>query len=274
MDDNRFTIDPQTKWCTVLSGDLGRLRDDGALEHLGRKDTVVKIRGLRIDTAEVEAMLYMHELVQEAAVTARAADNLGELQIVAYVVPKFASDLTIAQLYGFLSWKLPQYMIPSRFVFLDKLPLSSSGKIDRNQLPEPDWSLPVLGEKFISPRNSIEWQLAEIWSDLLKVKRIGIHDNFFTLGGHSLLALQLLEQVEKEMKVKLPMQTLAKHPTLAGMAGLIEAQSPNTVRTSITLLRKGENKPALFFVPGGARSGISVMNLATRTQSGSDGVCS
>jgi thioesterase domain-containing protein/acyl carrier protein len=268
MDDNRFTTDPQTGWCTVLSGDLGRIREDGALEHLGRKDTVVKIRGLRIDTAEVEAMLCMHESVQDAAVSARGTENLGELQIVAYVVPKLSSDLTIAQLYGFLSWKLPQYMIPSRFVFLDKLPLSSNGKIDRNQLPEPDWNQPVLGDKFISPRNSIEWQLAGIWSDLLKIKRIGIHDNFFTLGGHSLMALQLLERVEKDMKVKLPMQTLAKHATLAGVAGLIEELSPITIRSSITLLREGEEKPALFIVPGGARSGISLMNIASRITPG------
>lgn len=268
IDDNRFKMDPQTGWCVVRSGDLGRLREDGALEHLGRKDTVVKVRGLRIDTSEVEAILYQHESIQDAAVIARGAENLGELQIIAYVIPKPSVDLTVAQVYGYLSWKLPQYMLPNRYVFLDKLPYNTNGKVDRSQLPEPDLDQPMPGEKFVSPRNSIEWQLSRIWSDLLQVKQISIHDNFFTLGGHSLLALQLMERVEKEMKVKLPMQTLAKRPTLAEMGSLVAELSPDTFQSSIVLLREGEDKPALFFVPGGARTGISLMNMATRIEAG------
>lgn len=268
VEDNRFRMDPDTGWCIVKSGDLGRIREDGALEHLGRKDTVVKVRGLRIDTAEIEAIIFHHDSIQDAAVIGRGSDSFDELQIVAYVVPRPDSDMSVTQLYSYLTWKLPQYMIPSRFVFLSKLPLTTNGKVDKTKLPEPDWNEPALGENFVSPRNSVEWQLAKIWSELLKVKQVSINDNFFTLGGHSLLALQLMERVEKEIKVKIPMQVLAKRPTLAELASLVAEMSPGTVQSSITLLREGDDQPALFFVPGGARIGISMMNIANRIHKG------
>lgn len=260
--------DVATGRCTVRSEDLGRIREDGALEHLGRQDSVIKIRGLRIDLAEVEAILYQHEAVKDATLKATRDERFHDLQIVAYVVPQAGEPPTVAELYKFLSWKLPQYMIPNRFVFLAQLPLSSNGKVDAQQLPEPDWDEPAPGQEYEKPRTAIELQLVEIWQEILNIKRIGIHDNFFTLGGNSLLALQMFERVEANLKVKLPLQSLLSAPTLAEISTLISDSAPVTKPTTIALIRKGNDEGTIFMVPGGARTGISLVDLAVRLHPG------
>jgi acyl carrier protein len=266
--DGLFFADPGSGWCVAKSEDLGRFREDGALEHLGRKDNVVKVHGLRIDLAEVEALLYKHPSVKEATLLAMRNERFRGNQLVAYVVPQPGETPKIADIYKFLSWKLPQYMMPTRFVFLEQLPLTSNGKVDPGQLPEPDWNEPAPGQGYEKPRNPVELQLVEIWQELLDLKRVGIHDNFFALGGNSLLALQMFERIETKLHVKLPLQSLLTSPTLAEIGSLVSQSVGAPAHMTIAALRKGDDTPAIFMIPGGARTGISLVDLADRLKPG------
>jgi acyl carrier protein len=156
-------------------------------------------------------------------------DDTGDKRLVAYIVPhpeqtseQSQSTPTTDQLRHFLKQKLPEYMVPSAFVFLDTLPLTPNGKIDRNALPDPDFARPNLEETFVAPRTDIEQQIANIWTSLLKLEKVGIHDNFFTLGGHSLLATQIISRLRHTFGIELPLRTLFAAPTVAELANHIE----------------------------------------------------
>jgi amino acid adenylation domain-containing protein len=196
------------------TGDLARWLPDGNVEFLGRIDDQVKIRGIRIEPAEIEALLDAHEAVRKTVVMARE-DRRGDKRLVAYVVLDRESSPTINELRGFLKQKLPGYMVPSTFVFLDALPLTPSGKVDRQALPAPDLDRPRLEETFVAPRTSLEMLIAEIWQDVLGVDRVGRYDNFFDLGGHSLLSMQVVAKLENKLRLRvnpgeLIFQTLAQ----------------------------------------------------------------
>ena len=198
LTDTVFKPDPLDPGKRVyLTGDLGRLRPDGQLEHLGRRDLQVKIRGYRVQLGEVEAALFATGLVKEVAVAAQT-DARGENRLVAYVVPSGESAASVNRLRAALDRHLPDYMFPSAFVFLDTMPVNANGKIDRPNLPEPGPSRPDLDCAFVAPRDAIELHLVRLWEDLLGLRGIGIHDDFFALGGHSLLAARLVGQIEKE----------------------------------------------------------------------------
>src|SRR5262249_23598110 len=156
-------------YCT---GDLGRLLPDGCLVHLGRKDSQVKIRGHRVEAAEVEMSLRENASVKETVVVERETLN-GELQLVAYIVPKRGSTPSISGLRVSLRQSLPDYMVPSAFVMLDALPLTDNGKVDRNALPQLAQERPNLGTEFIAPRDTVELELARIWSGILNIESIG-----------------------------------------------------------------------------------------------------
>ncbi|MFI3157994.1 MAG: phosphopantetheine-binding protein, partial [Methylococcaceae bacterium] len=155
----------------------------------------------------------------------------GDKRLAAYVAPRQNAPVpTAAELRDFLKPKLPEFMLPSAFVFLDALPLTPNGKLDRKALPEPDRNRPVADTEFIAPRNPIEQQLAEIWAEVLKLNRIGIYDNFFALGGHSLLATQVIVRIGKQLSVDIPLNTLFEAPTVEALAKRIEntvARLPN-----------------------------------------------
>jgi amino acid adenylation domain-containing protein len=214
------------------TGDLARYRSDGQIEFLGRVDRQVKVRGFRIEIGEVEAILGQHRAVQECVVLAWEALP-GDIRLVAYVVPikeqraTTEDDVTapalVAELRNFLGARLPEYMVPSAFVLLDGLPLTRNGKVDRRALPTPDTVGPALGNAFVMPRTPVEEALVRIWTELLRVTRVGIHDNFFALGGHSLLATQIIARVRESLQVELPLRSLFEQPTVAGLAGRIEA---------------------------------------------------
>jgi aspartate racemase len=199
------------------TGDLARYLQDGNIEFLGRTDYQVKIRGFRIELGEIETVLAQHPAVQQAIVVARE-DSPGQKQLVAYIVPNREQPSTATKLRSFLKTKLPDYMIPSAFVVLDALPLTSSGKVDRRALPALDQSRPDLKGAFVAPRTAVEQVLAGIWSQLLKLEQIGIHDNFFDLGGHSLLATQVISRVRGTLQVELPLRALFENPTVASLA--------------------------------------------------------
>jgi amino acid adenylation domain-containing protein len=200
------------------TGDRGRYLNDGNVEFTGRIDEQVKVRGFRIELGEIESVLAEHESVTEAVVIA-LEDKGSEKRLVAYVVSALRN---VSELRSHLKSRLPDYMIPSAFVYLDALPLTSHGKIDRRALPAPDAERPALAEAFVAPRTPAEKSLAAIWTKLLGVNRIGINDNYFELGGDSLLATQLASQVRSVFEIELPLVELFRHPTLAEMATSIE----------------------------------------------------
>ena len=200
------------------TGDLARYRRDGNIEFLGRIDQQVKIRGFRIELGEVEARLLEQSCVAEAAVLVRK-NRAGNKQLVAYVVG--SATLTAEALTENLKASLPDYMVPSALVFLERMPLSANGKIDRKLLPEPDGDN-AASKSYTAPETATETALAAIWRDLLGIGRIGRHDDFFGLGGHSLLASQLPLSVQQQFGIQLPLKRFFELPTLAGQARLID----------------------------------------------------
>jgi amino acid adenylation domain-containing protein len=203
------------------TGDMGVMQPDGCLMHLGRLDFQVKIRGNRVEIAEVEIALLGLDAIKEAVVVARE-DIPGLKRLVAYIVTSITPAPTASALRTALAAKLPGYMIPSAFVSLEALPLIGLGKIDRRALPEPDYSRSRLETPYVGARRELEQQLVAMWEEILDVRPIGIHDNFFDLGGHSLTALQIISRVIEALKLELPVKALFESPTIAEMAEIIE----------------------------------------------------
>ena len=204
-----------------LTGDLGRMLPDTCLVHLGRKDSRVKIRGYRIEVPEIEMTLAKHAGVKEAVVVAED-DFRGEKRLLAYVVLHEQRAPTTSELRGFLAEKLPDYMVPSAFVLLDALPLTSRGKVNRSALPAPDQTRPELKGAFVAPHTLVKKILADIWAEVLGLEHIGVHDNFFNLGGHSLSATQILSRLRDSFQVDLPPRILLDRPTIEQLAEAVE----------------------------------------------------
>jgi amino acid adenylation domain-containing protein len=199
------------------TGDLARYLPDGNIEFIGRVDFQVKIRGLRIELGEIETMLSEHPAVDQVVVLARE-DALGDKRLVAYVVPTEAVFCGTEPLQAFLSERLPDYMLPAAYVVLERLPLTPNSKIDRLALPKPQYDQRNLGGKFVPPRNPLEELIAGVWCEVLKLKQVGVYDNFFQLGGHSLLATQAVARLEKLVKAELPLRRFFEAPTVYALA--------------------------------------------------------
>ncbi|MGH3615019.1 MAG: amino acid adenylation domain-containing protein, partial [Pseudonocardia sp.] len=198
------------------SGDLVRWTAGGELDYLGRADDQVKIRGFRIEPGEIEAVLVTHPGISEVVVVARE-DQPGTKRLVAYLVPTGETTPSTAELRGHVTQTLPDYMVPALFVTLEELPLGSTGKLDRKALPAPDrLTEPVAG--YVAPRTAAEQTLAEVWTQVLGVDRVGIHDNFFELGGDSILSVQVMSRLRVAFGVELSPRVLFIDPTVAGLA--------------------------------------------------------
>ncbi len=206
---------------TFLTGDLGRLDAEGRLVHLGRKDFQVKVRGYRIETAEVEQALLSTGEVEEVLVVGRDQPGEDGKTLVAYIVPAKQPAPTVTHLRSVLSEDIPEYMVPTRFVFLDSMPRTATGKADRRALPEPPTSRPELAVPYVAPRTPVEGRLSGMWSELLGISPVGVDDNFFDLGGHSLRAAQLLSRVSGVFGVDVPLPSFFASPTVAGIAPMI-----------------------------------------------------
>ncbi|MGH7794614.1 MAG: amino acid adenylation domain-containing protein [Candidatus Binatia bacterium] len=204
------------------TGDLARYLPDGNMEFLSRIDHQVKIRGFRIEPGEIEAVLRQHPAVRGVLVMAPEDDSIGH-RLVAYVVPDRDVSTSVSDLRNSLKEKLPDYMVPSAYVFLESLPLTSTGKVDRSALPAPDQSRPEQENPFVPPATTGEEIIAGIWAQVLHLDRVGVHDNFFELGGHSLLATQVVSRVREAVGVDLPLRVLFEHPTVAGLAVSVAA---------------------------------------------------
>jgi acyl carrier protein len=221
LTESQFLPDPNgSRERIYLTGDLGRMLPDGCLEHLGRKDLRVKIRGLRVEVAEVEGVLRSMNAIRDAVVMARD-DKRGDRSLVAYIVSAGDASLSVSDLRRFVEQKLPPFMVPARFVTLDALPLTPNGKVNRRALPDPGTSRPDLDTPFVEPGTPVEKELAQIWAEVLSLEQVGIHDSFNELGGHSLLATQIILQVIKAFQVELPVQSLFEAQTVAEMAVII-----------------------------------------------------
>jgi len=223
------------------TGDLVRQRTTGELEFLGRIDHQVKVRGHRIELGEIQEILSQHAHVRESVVIVRS-DVSPDPELVAYVVAtqEKENDATRSinqeSLQEFLRKQLPSFMIPGIFVFLDALPLTPNGKIDRTALPIPSVHHTPETHHYIAPRTRTEFLLAEIWEQVLRVKQIGITDNFFSLGGHSLLAMQVVVRVRTVLNVELPLQILFDTPTIAAVAEVISHLNPEVADETVPIL--------------------------------------
>ncbi len=205
------------------TGDLARWRSDGMIEFLGRVDRQVKIRGFRVELGEIEAAIRQHPAVRQAAVVLHGPE--ADRRIIAYLAVDPGAKPAPGELRAFLAQKLPAYMVPAAFIALESLPVTSSGKIDRRSLPNPDSAEQLQIETpFLAPRTPVEAEVAAIWAEVLKVPKVGINDNFFDLGGHSLLATQILARLHERYPVDLPLRRLFETPTVAGLAAVIEEE--------------------------------------------------
>jgi amino acid adenylation domain-containing protein len=208
---NPFSTDGHSR--LYKTGDLARYLPDGNIEYLGRIDNQVKVRGFRIELGEIEAVLSQHPYVRSAVAIARE-DKLGVKHLFAYVLPDIKQP-TSNELYFFLKQKLPDYMMPASFTFLQAFPLSPNGKVDRQALPIPDAGRPELSQTFVAPSTATEELLAEIWSEILGIEKIGIHDNFFDLGGHSLRVIQVVSRIRQTFDLEISVHHLFKNHTIS-----------------------------------------------------------
>jgi amino acid adenylation domain-containing protein len=216
---NPFSKQPGAR--LYKTGDLGRYLANGHIEHLGRLDHQVKLRGFRIELEEIEAVLTQHEGVAQCVVVVRE-DQPGERRLVAYLEPRPGCEPKVRELLGAAKAQLPEYMVPAAFVLMEKLPLTPNRKIDRLTLPAPNPTRPDLKQEFVAARTPTEDMLAEIWSTVLCLDRVGVQDNFFELGGHSLLATKVISRVRDAFQVDLPLSDIFEYPTVAQLAKVLD----------------------------------------------------
>jgi non-ribosomal peptide synthetase component F/aryl carrier-like protein len=240
LNDKRFLPDPfSTEPGAIMyrSGDLAQFSAKGELEYLGRMDHQVKIRGFRVELGEIESGLNAHPAIRESAVIAHD-DRAGGKRLVAYVVP-INSAPTVTDLRAHLGKKVPDYMIPATFMFLESFPLNTNGKIDRRALPIPPGTRPALKDEFTPPQNPTEETLAKIWAEVLQIDRVGTHDNFFELGGDSILSIRMLTKAQQQ-GLRFSLQQIFQSPTIEGLARcaeLSQASAPSRKSEPFSLVK-------------------------------------
>jgi acyl carrier protein len=229
-------IAPEQSARLYRTGDLGRWRRDGEIEYLGRMDSEVKVRGMRIDLGEIETVLAGHEGVEQAVV--ELTGEGGEQRLVAYLVTaEKDAVLSARELRRYLRTKLPEHMVPASYVMVEEMPLLPSGKVNRRALLEAG-GVALSEQGLISARTEVERKLAEIWKELLKVKEVGVDQNFFELGGHSLLVLQVMARIRRKFEVELAVRTMFEEPTIAGLAREVEKAQALGIKARMPLLER------------------------------------
>ncbi|NLD48843.1 MAG: amino acid adenylation domain-containing protein, partial [Clostridiaceae bacterium] len=221
----KFVEDPFVKGERMYkSGDLVKWLDDGNIEFLGRIDSQVKVRGYRIELGEIEKRLAEYDSVSEAVVLAIDPGD-GEKYLCAYYVSE--NEITVQEFNEFLLKELPEYMVPAYFIRIDRIPVTSNGKIDAGSLPKPEGKINT-GAMYVAPRNEAERKIAAIWADLLKLDIVGIDDNFFNLGGHSLKATVMVSKIHQDFGVQVPLSEVFVHPTIRGLGEYLSTKAENT----------------------------------------------
>ncbi|SOQ01060.1 amino acid adenylation domain-containing protein [Pseudomonas syringae] len=262
----RFVPDPfdeQGGGRLYRTGDLARYRDAGVIDYAGRIDHQVKIRGLRIELGEIEARLHEHAAVREATVI--DIDGPSGKQLVAYLVPTDAAeapDVLRERLQAHLKAHVPDYMVPGYFVFIDSMPLTANGKLDRRALPKPDVARSQQG--YVAPRTAFEQRLAALWEQVLHVERVGLNDNFFALGGHSLLAVSLVGRIRETFDISIKLHDLLLLQTLGELAEFMRADEARVKSAVIAMNANGSTHAPLFCLPPGGGGTYSYYPLAGR----------
>lgn len=255
----KFIANPFTEDATdrlYRTGDLGRYQPDGVVEFAGRADRQIKVRGFRVEPGEIEVALAQHPQIQQAVVMARD-DIPGGYGLTAYLISQQDDDqLSTEEVRTFLEAQFPNYMVPVAYVPIKTLPLTPNGKINYRLLPSPQQSNIKSTDTFVGPRNQVEQQLAQIWTNLLQRENIGIHDNFFELGGHSILAIRLFTQIEREFDKKLPLTSLFQWPTIAGLSKIIQQQESTTDEAILVPIQLGQSNQPNFFCVHGFGGGV------------------
>jgi amino acid adenylation domain-containing protein len=241
-----FSADPQAR--LYRAGDLARRLSNDELEYLGRIDQQVKIRGFRIEPCEIEACLGACPGIRSTVVVARE-DKDGEKRLIAYIEADADGQPTVRELISFMRRSLPEYMVPSAFVFLDSFPLTHNGKVDYRALPDPNHKYSDQHE-YAAPRNETERVLCQVWSEVLGVERVGIDDDFFTLGGHSLLAAKVFRRLDEKFGHSLPLAVLFTAPTVRLLAEHYRVSVESNKNPVVVPLRASGTLPPLFAVPG------------------------
>lgn len=263
----RFLPDPDGgPEITYLTGDLGRMLPDGFVVHLGRKDLMVKIRGYRVDVGEIEGALLEHPAIREAGVAAWERKP-GEKYLVGYIVRTHDAVVNVSEIREFLEKKLPSYMIPSAFIFLESLPLSN-GKIDRKRLPKPDNNRPELRTEYVGARNEMETRMVGIWEEVLDVHPIGIDDSFFDLGGYSLLAAQLFARLDDQFGRLLPLSALVSSPTVRLVAERFRNSTGMEPFSPLVPFNQIGTASAIFVVPGVYGNVVGLADLSREMGAG------
>ena len=243
----RFVQNPyNSQECIYRSGDLGKLLPNGEMIHLGRMDHQVKIRGFRVELGEIQNHLLKLANVSEAVVVAKKLRS-DDLEIVAYIVPT-NPGITVTELRNYLAETLPYFMVPSAFVILEKMPITSNGKVDHHALPAPDMSSFSKGRNFVSPRDFLEMQLVKIWEEILQAHPVGVQDNFFEVGGNSLLAVRLMAQIQDQFAKNLPLSTLFQGATIEELASILRQQGEIQQWSSLVGIQTKGSKPPFFCV--------------------------
>ncbi len=251
--------DPEAR--LYRTGDLARYRRDGNIEFISRADQQVKVRGFRIELGEMEAVLAGHPGIAESVVIARE-DTPGSKQLVAYFVPARATDLKTSELRGFLKEKLPDYMLPSAFVVLPALPRTPNGKTDRRALPAPARERPDLAREHVPPRNGVERRLVAIWEDILKVRPIGITDDYFDFGADSLTTARVFARIGRQFGPALQPTVLFQAPTIEQLAKLLDGETGSRRWTCLQPVQTEGSRSPLFCVHGGAGTILFFHDLA------------
>ncbi|WP_022681757.1 MupA/Atu3671 family FMN-dependent luciferase-like monooxygenase [Sphingobium bisphenolivorans] len=240
----RFVADPAEPGARLYrTGDLGRRRRDGTLEFLGRLDHQVKIRGYRIELGEIEALLHQMSEVGEAVVTAIRSDD-GEQMLVAYAAP-LAANHDFGPMRERLRAELPDFMVPTHYVGLQRLPHTPNGKIDRNALPRPERAAPVSQKAFVAPEDGMEARIAAVWRDVLKLESIGSLDNFFDAGGHSLLAVQMHRRLTAELNCQMALTDIFRFPTIRTLAAHLASGTADDLAAQQGLARAEGRRAAI-----------------------------
>jgi len=224
---NPFSTEPGAR--LYRTGDLCRWNADGNVEFLRRLDHQVKLRGYRIELGEIETVLNEHPDVAQSVVALRE-DHPGDKRLVAYVVAP--PETSTNELRSFLRQKLPEFMVPAAFVRLDSLPLTPNGKVDRRALPAPDQAGPKLGETYVGPRVPLEEAVAGIWTEALKLDRVGVHDNFFEIGGHSLMIVQMQRRLCAVLGQNVAVVDLFRHPTISSLVTFLGEDKPTRLQVN------------------------------------------
>jgi amino acid adenylation domain-containing protein len=232
---NAFSDKPGAR--LYRTGDLARHLDGGEIEYLGRVDNQIKLRGFRIELGEIETRLAEHSQIREAVVIARDL-GAGDKRLVAHLVANQEPRPVVSELRVFLKDKLPDFMVPSSFIFHDALPLTPNGKIDRGGLSKMEFVEPKRETPRLAPRNEIERAIAAIWKEVLKVENVDIDDNFFDLGGHSLLIMQIHRRLREQFKRDLSLVDLFRHPTISSLARHLGENAEDQTATDDGILEK------------------------------------